>query len=103
MTLSLNITPLIPYLVLSWVGAAIISVAGLAIAERKGRLPDRPILCTALQFIDIGSFFTVGILASEAHNQGLIPLWLFIVLPFLTKAIFFLVWKVSSCADYDAV
>jgi hypothetical protein len=79
MTSQLDLSPIVPWLFLCWVGAGVVAVVGLAIDQHHGRLPARPLLSAAWQCARIGIVFTAYGIGSEIYSHELISLTAFVL------------------------
>jgi hypothetical protein len=75
----LDLWPLVPWLLLSWLGACFLAVAGLATDAYYSRLPALPILWGIWECARAGIVFTISIIGYEAYSQKLISLGTFVL------------------------
>jgi hypothetical protein len=78
MTSPLDLTGLVPTLIVVWICAFVIPLGELIIAKYRGRLPARPLLLAALRYVCFGSMFTIFGVAQRANFLGLVSYSLYI-------------------------
>ena len=78
MSALLNLTDMVPTLVIVWVCALIIPFGEVAIAKYRHRLPARLILFVASRYVCFGSMLTIFGIAQKANFLGLISHGLYI-------------------------
>src|ERR1700686_2702320 len=74
----LNLTDMVPTLIIVWVFALIIPFGEVGIAKYRARLPARPVLFVASRYVCFGSLFTIFGIAQKANFLGLISYSLYI-------------------------
>jgi len=74
----LNLTDMVPNLIIVWVCALIIPFGEVAIAKYRNRLPTRPLLFVASRYVCFGAMFTIFSIAQKANFLGLISYSLYI-------------------------
>ncbi len=77
---------LIPTLFVIWVFAALVAIGELAIAERRGRLPARPLLHALRSWLVFGGLSTACMVLNVAHGDGQIAAWQLIAVVLLMMA-----------------
>ncbi len=78
MTSPLDLTGLVPTLIITWVCALIVPLGEVAIAKYRGQLPARPMLLAASRYVCFGSMFTIFGIAQRANFLGLVSCSLYV-------------------------
>jgi hypothetical protein len=78
MTPPLDFADLVSTLIVAWACALVIPFGQVVITRYRGRLPARPMLLAAVQYLCFGSMFTIFGIAQKAKFLGFISYRLYI-------------------------